>query len=51
MVKPRLRNLVNFAQMNLVDATYMGKFDAMFCMNVLIYFSEEKRKACDPTPV
>jgi chemotaxis protein methyltransferase CheR len=30
--------------MNLVDTTYMGKFDAIFCMNVLIYFSEEKRK-------
>lgn len=45
MVKPRLRNLVNFTQMNLVDATYMGRFDAIFCMNVLIYFSEEKRKA------
>lgn len=45
MVKPRWRNMVNFAQMNLVDTTYMGKFDAVFCMNVLIYFSEEKRKA------
>jgi len=45
MVKPRWRNLVNFAQMNLVDTAYMGKFDAIFCMNVLIYFSEEKRKA------
>jgi chemotaxis protein methyltransferase CheR len=45
MVKPRWRNLVNFAQMNLVDTAYMGKFDAVFCMNVLIYFSEEKRKA------
>ncbi len=44
MVKPRLRNLVTYTQMNLVDATYMGKFDAIFCMNVLIYFSEEKRK-------
>jgi chemotaxis protein methyltransferase CheR len=45
MVKPRLRNLLTFTQMNLVDATYMGKFDVVFCMNVLIYFSEEKRKA------
>jgi chemotaxis protein methyltransferase CheR len=45
MVKPRWRNMVNFAQMNLVDSTYMGKFDAVFCMNVLIYFSEEKRKS------
>jgi chemotaxis protein methyltransferase CheR len=44
MVKPRLRNLLTYTQMNLVDSTYMGKFDAIFCMNVLIYFSEEKRK-------
>lgn len=45
MVKPRIRNLVTFAQMNLVNATYMGRFDAIFCMNVLIYFSEERRKS------
>jgi chemotaxis protein methyltransferase CheR len=45
MVKPRLRNLVTFTQMNLVDCAYMGKFDVVFCMNVLIYFSEEKRRA------
>jgi chemotaxis protein methyltransferase CheR len=45
MVKPRLRNLVTFQQMNLVDSAYVGRFDAIFCMNVLIYFSEEKRKA------
>jgi chemotaxis protein methyltransferase CheR len=44
MVKPRLRNLVTLAQQNLVEATYMGRFDVIFCMNVLIYFSEEKRK-------
>ncbi len=44
MVKPRLRNLVTFAQQNLIEATYMGRFDVIFCMNVLIYFSEEKRK-------
>jgi chemotaxis protein methyltransferase CheR len=44
MVKPRLRNLVTFTQQNLVEATYMGRFDVIFCMNVLIYFSEEKRK-------
>jgi chemotaxis protein methyltransferase CheR len=44
MVKPRLRNLVTFTQMNLVEAAYVGRFDAIFCMNVLIYFSEEKRR-------
>jgi chemotaxis protein methyltransferase CheR len=45
MVKPRWRNMVNFVQMNLVDSTYVGKFAAVFCMNVLIYFSEDKRRA------
>lgn len=44
MAKPRLRNLVKFAQTNLVETTYMGRFDAIFCMNVLIYFSDEKRR-------
>ena len=40
-----LRNLVTFAPMNLAQAVYMGRFDVIFCMNVLIYFSEERR-AC-----
>jgi chemotaxis protein methyltransferase CheR len=45
MIKPRIRNMVAFAPMNLSDAPYMGRFDLIFCMNVLIYFSEEKRSA------
>jgi chemotaxis protein methyltransferase CheR len=45
MVKPRLRNLVNFAPMNLAQPIYVGRFDCIFCMNVLIYFSEERRTA------
>ena len=43
MVRPRIRNLVTFAPMNLAQVVYMGKFDCIFCMNVLIYFSEERR--------
>jgi chemotaxis protein methyltransferase CheR len=43
MVKPKIRNLVTFAPMNLAQAVYMGRFDCIFCMNVLIYFSEERR--------
>jgi chemotaxis protein methyltransferase CheR len=31
--------------MNLAQAVYMGRMDLIFCMNVLIYFSEEKRNA------
>ncbi|MCU1255088.1 MAG: chemotaxis protein methyltransferase CheR, partial [Candidatus Angelobacter sp.] len=37
LVRPRIRNLVTFAPMNLAQVVYMGKFDCIFCMNVLIY--------------
>jgi chemotaxis protein methyltransferase CheR len=42
-VRPRLRSMVTFAPMNLAQVVYMGKFDCIFCMNVLIYFSEERQ--------
>ncbi|HVH89364.1 MAG TPA: protein-glutamate O-methyltransferase CheR [Terriglobales bacterium] len=42
-VKPKLRNMITFAQMNLAQMVYMGRFDCIFCMNVLIYFSEDLR--------
>jgi len=42
-VKPRIRKMVNFVQMNLSSPVYVGKMDLIFCMNVLIYFSEERR--------
>src|SRR5438270_616272 len=45
MVRPKIRNMVSFAQMNLAQAVYMGRFDIIFCMNVMIYFSEERRAA------
>jgi chemotaxis protein methyltransferase CheR len=44
-VKPRLRKMVNFAQMNLASPVYLGRMDMIFCMNVLIYFTEERRAA------
>src|SRR5215469_8331980 len=44
-VKPRLRKMVSFAQMNLASPVYLGRMDVIFCMNVLIYFSEERRRA------
>jgi chemotaxis protein methyltransferase CheR len=44
-VKPRVRKLVSFAQMNLASPVYLGRMDLIFCMNVLIYFSEERRAA------
>jgi chemotaxis protein methyltransferase CheR len=43
-VKPRLRKMVTFAQMNLAAAVYVGRMDLIFCMNVLIYFSEDRRR-------
>src|SRR5215467_4194545 len=43
VVKPRIRNMVTFAPMNLAQVVYMGKFDCIFCMNVLIYFTEERQ--------
>ena len=42
-VKPRIRRMISFAQMNLVESVYVGKFDCIFCMNVLMYFSDERR--------
>jgi len=44
-VRPRLRKMVSFTQMNLASAVYVGRMDMIFCMNVLIYFSEERRHA------
>jgi len=44
-VRPRIRRVISFAQMNLAESVYVGKFDCIFCMNVLMYFSEERRLA------
>ena len=44
-VRPRLRKLVSFAAVNLASAVYVGRMDVIFCMNVLIYFSEERRRS------
>lgn len=44
-VKPRLRKMISFTQMNLASPVYVGRMDLIFCMNVLIYFTEERRHA------
>jgi len=44
-VKQRIRRMISFAQINLADSVYVGKLDCIFCMNVLMYFSEEQRLA------
>jgi chemotaxis protein methyltransferase CheR len=45
LVKPRLRNLVSFTPMNLAAPTYLGRFDCIFCMDVLPHFSAAQRIA------
>lgn len=46
MVKPELRNMIAFNHLNLNLNTWPmnGKFQVIFCRNVLIYFDREKQK-------
>jgi len=44
-VNANIRSRINFREVNLLQSyTSMGKFDAIFCRNVLIYFSAESKK-------
>ncbi len=44
MVKPDIKSKVRFQSINLLGQySSMGKFDVIFCRNVLIYFSAEKK--------
>ena len=45
LAKPRLRNLITFTQMNLARPAYLGRFDCIFCMDVLPHFSMAQRIA------
>jgi chemotaxis methyl-accepting protein methylase len=45
LVKPRLRNLVTFTQMNLARPAHLGRFDCIFCMDLLPHFSMAQRIA------
>lgn len=40
-IRPRISGRIMFAPMNLAQMVYMGRFDVIVCMNVLIYFSPE----------
>lgn len=41
-IKPELRRQIDFRLLNLLDRySILGKFDVIFCRNVLIYFSAE----------
>lgn len=44
-LKPEVRALTKFKSINLLDSySSVGKFDVVFCRNVLIYFSVEVKK-------
>jgi len=45
LVKPRLRSLVTFNTMNLTKPVYIGRFDCIFCMDVLPHLSRSQRAA------
>jgi chemotaxis protein methyltransferase CheR len=45
LVKPRLRSLVTFNTMNLTKPVYIGRFDCIFCMDVLPHLSRPQRSA------
>ncbi|MBE8168010.1 MAG: protein-glutamate O-methyltransferase CheR, partial [Shewanella sp.] len=43
-IKQKLRSMVNFRSHNLLDSyNLLGKFDIIFCRNVLIYFAPEAK--------
>ncbi|QQX81743.1 protein-glutamate O-methyltransferase CheR [Shewanella sp. KX20019] len=45
VVKNNVKQLVNFRAHNLLESyTLLGKFDIIFCRNVLIYFSPEAKR-------
>lgn len=44
-VKDEIRNRVKFSELNLMNSyTSLGKFDIVFCRNVLIYFSSQLKR-------
>jgi chemotaxis methyl-accepting protein methylase len=45
LVKPRVRSLVTFNTMNLIKPVYIGRFDCIFCMDVLPHLSRVQRTA------
>ncbi len=45
-IKPEIRNMVSYKEFNLLEPmTSLGKFDVVFCRNVLIYFDQPTKGA------
>lgn len=46
-IKPALRAAITFSQLNLIAECWpdIGRFDAIFCRNVMIYFDAETQRA------
>ncbi|MBI5756144.1 MAG: protein-glutamate O-methyltransferase CheR [Nitrospirae bacterium] len=46
IVKPALRDIVTFRRLNLIEDNYpfKGKFDFIFCRNVMIYFDKKTQE-------
>ena len=45
LVKPRLRNLVSFTCMNVIEPAFIGRFDCIFCLDVLPHLSASGKTA------
>jgi len=46
LLSPQIRSMVRFAPHNLLAGTAgLGRFDLVFCRNVLIYFDREHKRA------
>lgn len=43
-IKPEIRRTVEFREINLLERYTHGRFDIIFCRNVLIYFSADHKK-------
>ncbi|MGO1461619.1 MAG: CheR family methyltransferase [Oleiphilaceae bacterium] len=43
-IRPQIKSMVEFKELNLLERYMQGKYDLVMCRNVLIYFSAELKK-------
>lgn len=43
-IRPQIKSMVEFKELNLLERYMLGKYDIVMCRNVLIYFSAELKK-------